>query len=109
MGVNSITGSFWTMHVGGTWPVVSVLFGLVIALLLWTSWVNHANHKNPNHPHYHENEQGVLVKCYHACKQQNLFFSKMYWISLTLAFPLEHIVYHKLWPFYLLSNWLNVG
>jgi hypothetical protein len=103
----SLVASFWTLHAASTWPPVAVVFAVVIAVVLYTAWKDHkANYIEE--PHYHV-VRGAPQACYHACKQQNLFFSKMYWISLTLAFPIEHIVYHKLWPFYLLSNWLNIG
>lgn len=97
------------MHAGGTWPLVSAIFLVVIAVLLIWGYLQHSVNKSGAEPHFHKDAGGIWHACYHACKQQNLFFSKMYWISLTLAFPVEHIVYHKLWPFYLLSNWLNIS
>ena len=97
------------MPPGGNWPVMSVVFGVVVLTLLVKAYIDYRHRKDPIHPHYHKDEKGVVHACYHACKNQNLFFSKMYCVSLTLAFPIEHIVYHKLWPFYLLSNWLNIS
>jgi len=101
--------SFWSMPPGGTWPVMSVVFGIVVICLLIKAYIDYKHRKDPTHVHYHKDEKGIAHACYHACKNQNLFFSKMYWVSLTFAFPIEHIVYHKLWPFYLLSNWLNIS
>lgn len=42
-------------------------------------------------PHYHKDEQGKLVKCYHECK--NLFQSYAFWIGITISYPLEHFAW----------------
>lgn len=56
--------------------------------------------------HYHPNEHGLLVKCYH--KGKKLLFTIEFWIGVTLSFPLEHFIWEKVWPFYLLTEWLGL-
>ena len=56
-------------------------------------------------PHYHTNEQGLLVKCYHSCAE--LLTKWQFWAGLTLGFPLEHFLWEKVWPFYVFSEWLE--
>jgi len=57
-------------------------------------------------PHYHKDERGILQKCYHGA--QNLLTDYKFWIGVTLSFPLEHFIWEKLWPFYLISEWLGL-
>lgn len=57
-------------------------------------------------PHYHMDEYGTLVKCYHACK--STFFSLGFWAGLTLGFPVEHWLWEKVWPFTLITEWLGL-
>jgi len=48
--------------------------------------------KNHEHaetkPHFHKNEQGELVKCFHECK--SIVRQPSFWILTTLTFPIEH-------------------
>lgn len=56
--------------------------------------------------HTHVAEDGTLVKCYHATR--NLLTSINFWIGVTISFPLEHFLYEKVWPFYLITEWLGL-
>ena len=56
--------------------------------------------------HYHKNENGLLIKCYHKSKSFILDYS--FWIGLTLGFPLEHFLWEKIWPFTLLTKILGL-
>ena len=56
--------------------------------------------------HYHKDEQGLLVKCYHSCKSSVLTVG--FWAGLTLGFPLEHLLWEKVWPFKLITEWLGL-
>jgi len=58
-----------------------------------------------NH-HTHVTEKGMLVKCYHNCK--SVMLSLGFWVGLTLGYPLEHFIWEKLWPFYLISKFFGL-
>lgn len=62
-----------------------------------------------NTPHYHTDERGILVKCYHECKTR--IINKSFWVGVgvsflgfTVGFPIEHFIWEKLWPFTLLTK-----
>jgi len=59
-----------------------------------------------NHSHYHKDEQGMLVRCYHKCKTSLSDVS--FWIGLTIGFPIEHFLYEKVFPFTLIKDWLGL-
>lgn len=64
-----------------------------------------AGGKTPYH-HYHIDEVGVFVKCYH--KSRSLAKPVFYWTLATmLAFPFEHYVWTHVWPFRIISEWLH--
>lgn len=52
--------------------------------------------------HLHKDENGVLVKCYHETK--SLLTSVNFWIGVSISFPLEHFLWYKVWPFYLVTE-----
>ncbi len=56
--------------------------------------------------HYHKDEAGALVRCYHKAK--NLMSESSFWIGLTLGFPIEHFLWTKVWPFYRLSHFMGL-
>jgi hypothetical protein len=56
--------------------------------------------------HYHLDENGIIVKCYHNSKL--LFTDWKFWLGMTLGFPLEHFLWEKVWPFYLVTQWLGL-
>ena len=56
--------------------------------------------------HTHVDERGALVKCYHETKSILLSFS--FWLGVTLSFPLEHFIWEKVWPFYMLTELLGL-
>ena len=57
-------------------------------------------------PHFHKTEDGVLVRCYHAGRSTLL--SWQFWAGLTLGFPVEHLLWEKVWPFKLLTHWMGL-
>lgn len=56
--------------------------------------------------HTHKNENGILVRCYHTCRAS--LFSWQFWAGLTLGFPIEHLIWEKIWPFKLLTQWMGL-
>lgn len=57
-------------------------------------------------PHYHIDERGFMVKCYHNGKA--LLLNWQFWAGLTLGFPLEHLIWEKLWPFSVITKLLGL-
>lgn len=57
-------------------------------------------------PHTHVTDQGFVVTCYHNCKE--LLFKWQFWVGLTFGFPVEHFLWEKVWPFYLISKKLGL-
>jgi hypothetical protein len=63
--------------------------------------------------HFHTDERGVLVRCYHKCR--TAVFSGTFWtgvivsnITNVFAFPFEHVLWEKVWPFYHITAWLGL-
>jgi hypothetical protein len=56
--------------------------------------------------HTHKDENGVLVRCFHSCR--NNLLSASFWLGITLSFPLEHLLWEKLWPLSVLTKWLGL-
>jgi hypothetical protein len=59
-----------------------------------------------NKPHYHKDERGVLVRCYHGTK--SLLTDFRFWIGVTVSFPLEHALWTKVPGFSHLAEWLGL-
>lgn len=57
-------------------------------------------------PHFHFNELGTMVRCYHEAK--NLLTDWRFWIGMTMGFPMEHLLWEKVWPFYLLTSFVGL-
>jgi len=58
------------------------------------------------HKHYHLDEKGLWHRCYHSCR--NLLVNWQFWMGLTLGFPVEHLIWEKLWPFKLVTEWMGL-
>jgi hypothetical protein len=56
--------------------------------------------------HTHLDERGFVVKCYH--KSKGLLTNWQFWLGVTLTFPLEHYLWEKAWPFYLITERLGL-
>ena len=64
-------------------------------------------------PHFHEADPKVrvetwrggkaVVACYHNCR--GLLTNWRFWLATFTAFPVEHLIWEKLWPFKLLTKW----
>ena len=59
----------------------------------------------PVEPHTHIDRQGIIHKCYHSCK--NLLTDIKFWIGLTMGFPVEHLIWDRVWPFKLVTAWIE--
>jgi len=59
-----------------------------------------------NKPHYHHDDQGMLVKCFHHCR--NLITDYQFWIGVTLSYPIEHYLWEHVWPFSLVKLLLGI-
>ena len=57
-------------------------------------------------PHYHTDERGLLVRCYHESK--SLLANWRFWAGLTFGFPVEHALYEHVWPFTLVTHWMGL-
>ena len=100
-----MVADFWTFAPQGHWPFGSVIF--LVFLVVANIWaIRNPKERHIPRPHLHSDALGKAHMCYHHCKQHGAVW---YCDVLTIAFPLEHIVYHKLWPFYQLSGWLNIS
>lgn len=80
------------------------------ASLLAEDFARHANgivvpYKG-GRPHIHKTETGLLVKCYHSSRNTLLSFN--FWLGITLSFPLEHVIWTKVWPFYLVTEYFHL-
>lgn len=64
------------------------------------------NMEKKNNPHFHVNEHGILVKCYHETRNQ--LASLSFWIGMTIGFPLEHFIWEKLPGFSAITKWLGL-
>lgn len=57
-------------------------------------------------PHVHVDEQGLIVKCYHKCK--NILTEPAFWLGVTITFPIEHFLWTKVPGFSHISEWLGL-
>lgn len=56
-------------------------------------------------PHFHKDENGILVRCYHGAR--NFVLDYKFWIATTLAFPLEHALW-TLTPLSHIAEWAGL-
>lgn len=56
--------------------------------------------------HTHLNEQGLWVRCYHRCRTSVL--QPGFWIGVTLSFPVEHLLWERVWPLKLVTKWMGL-
>lgn len=77
-----------------------VVYRMVLVHKMRHSTVDHGTR------HYHRNEQGALVRCFHTCK--SLLWQPAFWIGTAVSFPFEHFLYEKVWPFYCLTNLMGL-
>lgn len=56
--------------------------------------------------HFHLDENGTLVKCYHGTK--SLLADYRFWIGMTIGFPIEHFIWTKVWPFHHFAETLGL-
>jgi hypothetical protein len=69
-------------------------------------------HEQCTKPHYHKDENGFLIQCYHACSKGMLgikqtLLSPAFWIGITVSYPFEHYLYENVWPFNLVQAWMH--
>ena len=56
--------------------------------------------------HFHKNEDGFLVKCYHSCR--GILTDPRFWIGVTLSYPFEHLLWTEVPPFSYVSAFLGL-
>ena len=56
--------------------------------------------------HTHTDSKGRIHTCYHSCKTALLSWG--FWVGLTLGFPLEHLLWERIWPFNILTKLLGL-
>lgn len=56
--------------------------------------------------HFHKDENGLLVRCYH--KSKDILLSGSFWVGVTLSFPIEHFLWERVWPFRVISEWMGL-
>lgn len=56
--------------------------------------------------HTHEDEHGILVKCYHSTR--NILKDYAFWIGVTVSFPIEHFIWTKLPGFSYIAEHLGL-
>ena len=66
-------------------------------------------HECSTKPHYHKDENGFLVQCYHVCHKglqgvKETLLSPAFWICMTVGYPFEHGLYNHVWPFSILGK-----
>ncbi len=49
----------------------------------------------------------LASRCYHRCR--SVLLSWGFWLGLTLGFPVEHLLWEKVWPFTLVTRALGLG
>ena len=57
-------------------------------------------------PHMHEDENGLLVKCYH--KTRSVLADYAFWIGVTISFPIEHFIWEKIPGFSHITQWMGL-
>lgn len=66
------------------------------------------NETMTNEPHYHRDERGLLVRCYHKTR-----LSWKAWVLAgvvaMLAYPVEHTIWERVPPFNTVAEWLGIG
>ncbi len=53
-------------------------------------------------------ETWLVVKAHVSHGIRHTILRPAFWIGLTLGFPLEHLLWEKLWPFDILTRWLGL-
>jgi len=56
-------------------------------------------------PHYHSDEAGLLVRCYHKCRT---VFTWQFFVGITISFPFEHFLWEKVPPFSWLAGFMGL-
>lgn len=59
-------------------------------------------------PHYHKDERGVLQRCYHKCRV-GVRTWMLAVLFATLAFPIEHGIWHQVGPLHTASEHVESG
>lgn len=62
--------------------------------------------QKPSEPHFHRDERGVWVKCYHSAR--SLITDWRFWCGITFSFPFEHALWEHVPPFSYITHWLGL-
>lgn len=57
-------------------------------------------------PHFHKDEDGALVKCYHRCR--NALTDYAFWVGITVSYPLEHLLWERVPVFWHVAEWIGM-
>lgn len=60
----------------------------------------------PDAGHTHVDENGFIVRCYH--KTRSTLFSPAFWFGVTMSFPIEHWLWHSVWPFNVIAKMMGL-
>lgn len=61
---------------------------------------------HPSKVHYHKDADGFLHRCMHKCRS---LFTWQFFLGITLSFPFEHLLWTKVWPFYVVAEFFGLG
>lgn len=69
-----------------------------------------AQELQPTMPHYHKNEEGVLIQCYHSCRKslKDTLGNTAFWIGITVSYPLEHLLWERVPVFSHIAHFLGM-
>ena len=65
-----------------------------------------SDHHSHQHPHFHPDEQGKLVRCYHTCR--SLLTDWKFILGVTISYPLEHALWERT-PLRHLLEWIGLS
>lgn len=68
-------------------------------------WRSFYTKSRPSAAHYHVDKSGFLHRCYHKCRS---LFTWQFFAGITLSFPLEHALWTKVWPFYVVAEFFGL-
>lgn len=58
--------------------------------------------------HFHVDSRGMLHKCYHTCRHWlSPAFLAGWIVASTITFGPEHMLWEKIWPFYVFTTWME--
>ena len=59
-----------------------------------------------NFSHFHLVDKRIWKECY--CQCRSILLNWQFWLGLSCGFPLEHLLWEKVWPFDALTKFLGL-